>query len=237
MLLQILLAILAVGLPCIAAISIVFGVRGNSVEVVVVEAVVLLVAIVPIANQVVCTSTLALGGRTLAEHKAIVTRLSSIEQLAGMAVLCSDKTGTLTLNKMVMQHVVTADGVAHHWPDEMEASAAATEVLQCAALATKWKESPKDALDTLVLGAAQRSGWLAQLDTYTQVHTYTYKYKYKYTHTHMHTHLHLHLHLHAARLLALRPVDQADHGHASGRPGQGVRGEQGRATRGAAYGA
>ena len=83
----------------------------NDGLVVVVEAVVLLVAIVPIANQVVCTSTLALGGRTLAEHKAIVTRLSSIEELAGMAMLCSDKTGTLTLNKMVMQQVVTADGV------------------------------------------------------------------------------------------------------------------------------
>ena len=168
-LLQILLAILGVGLPCIVAICIVLGARGNSVEVVVVEAVVLLVAIVPIANQVVCTSTLALGGRTLAEHKAIVTRLSSIEELAGMAMLCSDKTGTLTLNKMVMQQVVTADGVPHRWPEEAEASAAATEVLECAALATKWREAPKDALDTLVLGAARSSGWLAQLDAYTQL--------------------------------------------------------------------
>ena len=70
-LLQILFAICAVGLPCIGAICVVLGVRGNGVEVVITEAVVLLVAIVPIANQVVCTSTLALGGRTLAEHKAI----------------------------------------------------------------------------------------------------------------------------------------------------------------------
>ena len=37
----------------------------------------------PCAEQVVCTSTLAIGGHTLAEHKAIVTRLSSIEELAG----------------------------------------------------------------------------------------------------------------------------------------------------------
>ena len=50
----------------------------------------------PYIYQVVCTSTLAIGGHTLAEHKAIVTRLSSIEEVAGMDMLCSDKTGTLT---------------------------------------------------------------------------------------------------------------------------------------------
>ena len=166
-LLQILFAICAIGLPCIGAICVVLGVRGNGAEVVIIEAVVLLVAVVPIANQVVCTSTLALGGRTLASHKAIVTRLSSIEELAGMAMLCSDKTGTLTLNKMVMQQIVTEDGAAHAWPEECNASAAATAVLQAAALATKWRETPKDALDTLVLGAAQ--SMLPQLDAFTQL--------------------------------------------------------------------
>ena len=53
---------------------------------------VLLVASIPIAMQVVCTATMALGSRLLAAQKAIVARLSSIEQLAGMNVLCSDKT-------------------------------------------------------------------------------------------------------------------------------------------------
>merc|ERR1719454_98105 len=68
--------------------------------------VVLLVASIPIAMQVVCTATMALGSRLLAAQKAIVARLSSIEQLAGMTVLCSDKTGTLTLNKMVLQETL-----------------------------------------------------------------------------------------------------------------------------------
>ena len=44
----------------------------------------------------------------LAEEKAIVTRLTSIEQLASMTMLCSDKTGTLTMNKMELQDDITS---------------------------------------------------------------------------------------------------------------------------------
>ena len=46
---------------------------------------------------------MALGSRKLAAQKAIVSRLTSIEELASMDMLCSDKTGTLTMNKMVLQ--------------------------------------------------------------------------------------------------------------------------------------
>jgi H+-transporting ATPase len=67
--------------------------------------VVLLVASIPIAIEIVCTTTLALGSRMLSAHGAIVTRLAAIEDMAGMNMLCSDKTGTLTLNKMVIQVV------------------------------------------------------------------------------------------------------------------------------------
>jgi H+-transporting ATPase len=65
--------------------------------------VVLLVACIPIAMQVVCVCTMAVGAHSLAKKKAIVTRLSSIEELAGMEVLCSDKTGTLTRNELTVQ--------------------------------------------------------------------------------------------------------------------------------------
>ncbi len=65
--------------------------------------VVLLVASIPIAIEIVCTTTLALGSRELSAHGAIVTRLAAIEDMAGMNMLCSDKTGTLTLNQMVIQ--------------------------------------------------------------------------------------------------------------------------------------
>lgn len=55
------------------------------------------------AIEIVSTTTLALGSRALSTHGAIVTRLVAIEEMAGMNMLCSDKTGTLTLNKMVIQ--------------------------------------------------------------------------------------------------------------------------------------
>ena len=65
--------------------------------------VVLLVASIPMAIEIVTTTTLALGSKELSHDGAIVSRLAAIEDMAGMAILCSDKTGTLTLNKMVIQ--------------------------------------------------------------------------------------------------------------------------------------
>ncbi len=65
--------------------------------------VVLMVASIPLAIEIVTTTTLALGSKELSHHGAIVTRLSAIEDMAGMAILCSDKTGTMTLNKMQLQ--------------------------------------------------------------------------------------------------------------------------------------
>lgn len=103
---------------------------------------VLLIASIPVALRVVCTCTLALGCTELAAEKAIVARLSSIEEFAGMDILCSDKTGTLTLNKMELQDDIPIFD-----------KASSREVLRYAALAGKWWEPPKDALDTLVFGA------------------------------------------------------------------------------------
>merc|ERR1719440_2757874 len=118
--------------------------------------VVLLVASIPIAMQVVCTTTMALGSRLLAAQKAIVARLSSIEQLAGMTVLCSDKTGTLTLGKMVLQEMLP-------YADDVQE----LDVLMLAALATRWREPPKDAIDTLVLNASVLDK--SKLDAYEQL--------------------------------------------------------------------
>ncbi|CAF1285273.1 unnamed protein product [Rotaria sordida] len=64
--------------------------------------IVALVGGVPTAMPTVLTVTLALGARQLSKQKAIVTHVSVVEELAAVTILCSDKTGTLTLNKLVI---------------------------------------------------------------------------------------------------------------------------------------
>lgn len=62
---------------------------------------VIFVSVVPIGMPVVTAAVLAVGAREMVREKAIVTRLSALEELSGLEVLASDKTGTLTLNKCV----------------------------------------------------------------------------------------------------------------------------------------
>lgn len=61
---------------------------------------VIIVGGIPIAMPTVLSVTLALGAFRLAKEGAIVARMSAVEEMAGMDILCSDKTGTLTLNKL-----------------------------------------------------------------------------------------------------------------------------------------
>jgi H+-transporting ATPase len=61
---------------------------------------VLLIGGIPIAMPTVLSVTLAIGAKQLSEKKAIVTHVTAIEELAAVTILCSDKTGTLTLNKL-----------------------------------------------------------------------------------------------------------------------------------------
>jgi len=63
-------------------------------------ALVLMVAAIPVALPAVLSVTMAVGALNLARRKAIVSRLTAIEELAGVDVFCSDKTGTLTRNEM-----------------------------------------------------------------------------------------------------------------------------------------
>ncbi len=65
-------------------------------------ALVLTVASIPVAMPTVLSVTMAVGARKLSQKKAIVSRLVAIEELAGVDVLCADKTGTLTQNKLTL---------------------------------------------------------------------------------------------------------------------------------------
>ncbi|KAI0395554.1 plasma-membrane proton-e [Xylariaceae sp. FL0594] len=71
---------------------------------------VLLIIGVPVGLPVVTTTTLAVGAAYLAKQKAIVQKLTAIESLAGVNVLCSDKTGTLTANKLSLRDPYVAEG-------------------------------------------------------------------------------------------------------------------------------
>jgi len=76
---------------------------------------ILLIIGVPVGLPVVTTTTLAVGAAYLAEQKAIVQKLTAIESLAGVDVLCSDKTGTLTANQLSIREPYVAEGVDVNW--------------------------------------------------------------------------------------------------------------------------
>ncbi len=65
-------------------------------------ALILTVAAIPVAMPTVLSVTMAVGARLLAKKQAIVSKLEAIEELAGVDVLCADKTGTLTQNKLTL---------------------------------------------------------------------------------------------------------------------------------------
>ncbi|KAK2993986.1 hypothetical protein RJ640_005858 [Escallonia rubra] len=67
---------------------------------------VLLIGGIPIAMPTVLSVTMAIGSHRLSQQGAITKRMTAIEEMAGMDVLCSDKTGTLTLNKLTVDRTL-----------------------------------------------------------------------------------------------------------------------------------
>jgi len=130
------LIILAVTL---VAVIITFAiVRGDRILTTLQFALVLTVAAIPVAMPTVLSVTMAVGARLLAKKQAIVSRLVAIEELAGVDVLCADKTGTLTQNKLTLGDPFRVDDIP------------AAQVILAAALASRADDN--DTIDLAVLG-------------------------------------------------------------------------------------
>ena len=102
---------------------------------------VLTIAAVPVAMPAVLSVTMALGARVLAAKQAIVTKLAAVEEMAGIDVLCSDKTGTLTQSKLTPGEPYTVEGIK---PEE---------VILSGGLASK--EESQDPIDLAVLSGLE----------------------------------------------------------------------------------
>ena len=102
---------------------------------------VLLVASIPVAMPTVFSITMALGALSLSKEQAIVSKLSAIEEMAGVDILCSDKTGTLTKNQLTLDKPI------------LLASNDPQDCILAAALASNIED--RDAIDTAVISALQ----------------------------------------------------------------------------------
>ena len=145
--------LIILSLALVAVIIVVSIARGDALLTTLQFALVLTVAAIPVAMPTVLSVTMAVGARLLAKKNAIVSRLVAIEELAGVDVLCSDKTGTLTQNKLTLGDPYAVDGVTAH------------EVILDAALASRADDD--DTIDLAILAGVTDP---TVLDSYTVGH-------------------------------------------------------------------
>ena len=154
---QIMLAIVRymmyLGIAALVAVSIHAVLMGTGVLSILTFAVIFLMGAVPVALPAVLTIVQAVGAAELARRGALVTRLDSIEDAASIDVLCLDKTGTLTQNRLSVTDVISFSGYRKG------------DVIAMATLASQ--ELGKDAIDSVVIEYAKTAK--VDLSPYEQV--------------------------------------------------------------------
>jgi H+-transporting ATPase len=119
-------------------------VRGLPVIGVLTFVLLLLVMSLPVAAPVMFTLSTSIGSQMLAANGVLVTRLSAVEDTAAMDILCIDKTGTLTENRLIVERIVTFEGKSEE------------DVLKIAVMASN--EVAKSMIDRAILEFAEKKG-------------------------------------------------------------------------------